>query len=115
MFLGVSDSAKIGAFREDLQNKVNKLWSDQSGTQIFSGSLPNSVERICFKDWDYENLIFEPSAATEGLEPQSIEHLDIIKTTQNENPLCFENNGKIEFVLKKGFGEDLVFIERKNE
>jgi len=116
MFLGVTDVAKITKFRENLQEDINDLWKGTKGSQKMTYELPGKIKKVCFKDpqRDYEyNLIFEPEDAVGGLEPININNIDIDKITRDENPYCIETkNRKIELVLKKGFGESLVMIER---
>ena len=119
-FLGVQDAAKVANFRENLQNDIDELWKAPQGTQRASYSLPGSIEKVCFKDDRYENLIFFPEDTVAGLEPKLIEHIDINRIVSSENtPLENRNmfcinkvNGKIEMTMKKSYDENLVMITR---
>jgi len=125
-FLDLSDTIGVGKFVDDLQLNVNKLWGGSQGSQELEYSLPKDIEYVCFanllepeqgtyedenfyeefeKYFTEENLFFYPVGATEvnGLE---VEHLGI----GGDNPICFENNGKIKIVLSKDFNDDLVFV-----
>ncbi|MFH1326732.1 MAG: hypothetical protein ABIH59_01230 [archaeon] len=116
MFLGVTDSAKIVKFRENLQEDIDDLWKGTKGSQRIGYELPGKIEKVCFKDpeRDYEyNLIFEPEDSVGGVEPININNIDIDKITEDENPYCIENkNRKINILLKKDFGDELVILER---
>jgi hypothetical protein len=57
------------------------------------------------------NVIFYPVRAKVSKVAFQIENLNILKTTEKSNPLCFENNGKVKFILKMNSGENQVFIE----
>lgn len=118
-FLGVSDAAKIANFRENLQNDIDEMWRSSGGVQEVSYSLPRQIEKVCFVEDDYENLIFVPEDAFPGLESKVIEHVDILRITSTENnPLengrfCIEvMDSKVEMTLRKSFDENLVMITR---
>ncbi len=119
-FLGVQNIAKVADFRENLQSDIDVLWRSSQGTQNVSYSLPGDVEKVCFKDDKYENLIFFPEDAAAGLEPKLMEHIDLSRIVSSENaPLenrnmfCINNvNGKIKMTMKKSYDENLVMITR---
>jgi len=112
MFLGLQESAKIAKFRENLQEDVDDLWKGTQGIQKVTYTVPNKIHKVCFKRWQFENLILEPKD-TIDIQPVNISNINIARITDGENPYCFDNkNEKVEMILKKGFGEDLVMIER---
>jgi len=116
-FIDMQEKAKIGTFVENFQKKINGLWEGPEGSTEFTASLPKKIERVCLKNWEYENLVFIPSSAVE-LGPFNIKHIDIEKTTSGNNggrnnELCFENSGdEISMILKKNYGETLVTISK---
>jgi hypothetical protein len=111
MFLDFQNNIKVGQFSSDLQDAVIKLWKGTSGTQNLIYQIPTYITAVCFRDWEYENLNFESKRIIKGT---NIEHLDIAKTTQTENPLCIKNiNGKVNFIIVKNYGEALVKVERE--
>jgi len=121
LFLGVSDEAKIGKFIENLRGDVNRLWQSSHASQVFTYELPNKVEKVCFVENGYKNLAFIPRESSSFIEV-NITHFDIAKTLDESNEnnvddgleklgegLCFENNGKINILLKKDYGEEKVY------
>ena len=112
-FLEMKDTAKIVKFREDLQNDVDGIWKGDGTRDTFKYYLPPKIKGICFKKWNYENLIFETGEDFSDLTPVNITHIDIVKTTEDENPLCFNvEKGEVNIILKKGFGEESVTVSR---
>ena len=132
-FLGIQNSAEAGKFTGDLQADVDKIWRGSEGSQMQEYLLPASVKYVCFADYvsnargknliffkdlnqafnGEENLFFYPIGSANGFDSTSIKHIDIGKTTIEDNPLCFENiKGKVSLTIKKNFGEALVRIVR---
>ena len=132
-FLGIQEIMKIGQFKDKLQSDINKIWRGSQGAQKEEYFLPSKIEAICFVDYslskmgqnkDYyqklkqayygsENLFFYPVGSGEGADSFKIEHIDLEKTTEIENPFCIENiNGKINVLIEKDFGENLVRITK---
>lgn len=130
-FLAFQDNAKAGKFYDGFQADVTTIWNYQ-GSSEREYLVPSSADFVCFIDFsssekgvdsafyselkraDYgsENLAFYPVKFT-GFESANIEHLNIEKTTENENPLCIKtSNGKVILTLKKDFGEALVTISK---
>ncbi len=109
-FLGLQSSAGVGKFTSDLQIDIDRVWNSPQASQEQEYILPSKVESVCFVDDDYQNLIFQSSEIIEG---KKIDHIDIQKTTEVENPFCIENvDGKIKIRLQKDFSEALVTIVR---
>lgn len=132
-FLGVKDSIEIGKFAEGLQNDIDKMWKSSQGSQPVEYVLPLDVEFVCFVDYssgekgadsnkykelkkvydDMQNLIFYPVGSGKGLDATTIEHLNLEKITEKENPFCVENKyGKVEMTIKKNFDDALVVVEK---
>lgn len=108
-FLEMQDAAKVGQFKNNLQNDVDKMWKSFQGSQKVEYSLPNQIEKVCFEDDPYENIFFN---SKEFFQRYNINHIDIEKITENENPFCINNkDGKIKMILKKDYGDNLVKIE----
>jgi hypothetical protein len=129
-FLGVSGSASMGKFVNDLQSDVDTAWKSTQSSKVAEYSLPSSVGYVCFVDFDSEkkgskeslynelkfvyygseNLIFYPVGAS-SLDSVEINHLDLSRITQNDNPFCLENSdGKTQLTLQKNYGDSLVTI-----
>ncbi len=111
IFLNAQEAAKITRFRENMQEDVDKVWKSAFSSQEETYSLPGKIKKVCFKKWNYENLLFEPADAVD-LEPLNIDNINIEETTKNENPFCIENNNGISLILSKDYGETLVTIKR---
>ena len=109
-FLDFQGTIQIEKFKSDFQDDVNRIW--QSSTEESTShaySLPNYINAVCFEDKDH-NLRFDSSRRVDGA---TIEHLDIAKTTSNEDPLCIMNiQGKVSLTLLKGSGDVFVTVER---
>jgi len=109
-FLDFGRSADVGLFYEDLQGAVDDaLASQQTSDKKFEINLPGAVKKVCFanlsaeitanpEEYDqieiYEfksaNVFLVPPGAAEGLKHKQIEHLDIGKITEAENPYCVD-------------------------
>ena len=132
-FLSIQNVAQAGKFVSDLQNDVDRIWKSSEGSQKHEYFLPSKVKYVCFADYaslatakgknenfydelnqayfGEENLFFYPIGSGEGFDSVNLKHVGIKKTTERNNPLCFENiGGKISFTLKKDFGEALATI-----
>lgn len=132
-FLDLQESVSVGKFRSDLQFDIDKIWKSSSGSVEVEYILPNSVEKVCFVDFNLEesgedeliysdlkkayygseNMIFYPVGSGEGLDSAIIDHIDLVLITSGDNPFCLENKeGKVGMTLKMDFGESLVTITR---
>ncbi|MEX0920974.1 MAG: hypothetical protein WDZ62_01795 [Candidatus Pacearchaeota archaeon] len=133
-FFGIQETAQTGKFIDDLQSDVNTIWRSTEGSQERTYRLSKKISHVCFGDFERdgtgprqsiygelefnyfgsENIFFYP---TESSNPGSFEikNVDILEITLNENPYCIDNeDGTLELVLIKDFGEPLVKIERAN-
>ena len=109
-FLGIKDAALIGKFQDKLQNDIDKIWKGQQGSQEVEYILPNKIKAVCFVNDEYENLIYQ---SEEFISRVKIEHLDIEKSLNGSEKLCFENtDGKINLIIKMNPGEKLVTLTK---
>jgi hypothetical protein len=103
-FLRMQDTAKVGKFMDEFQNDVDAMWKGAQGQQEVKYSLPNKIEKVCLKNWEFENLIFVPADAVK-IDPVNISHLNIPRD------FCMNNiDGKISMILKKEYGENSVTV-----
>ena len=135
IFLGIQKSATTGKFFNDVQRDVDKVWKSAESLENFEYILPGGIESVCFVDFssdrkgiaenlydDLERISFKEGNfvlySGEGSEERGsdfsskeIENLDLEKTTENENPLCFKSSsGKVKITLAKDFSESLVTV-----
>jgi len=109
-FIDLQNSIQIENFLRDFQNDVDKMWKSSQGSQNLVYSLPNKISAVCFKNDEFQNLEFISKEIIKG---KMIEHLDIEKITEDENPYCIQNvKGKISLTILKDYGETLVRVER---
>jgi hypothetical protein len=126
-FTDGGESIKVGTFWKDLQDEINDAWSGQSSETQFEVSLPAGAEMVCFADLsgrvtgsravydeikDFEfygaNAFIIPASAAEGFEFRVLEHIDIVKTTEESNPYCVRNGENL--IIEKSFYDKLVTI-----
>jgi len=133
IFLEFQDNAKAGRFFDELQSDVDRVWKSSKSSEQQEYVVPGWADFVCFVDFssdasgadavfyselkgaDYgsENLVFYP-VRFKGFESKEINHLEIVETTAEENPLCIKTrSGKVALVLKKDFGEALVTITKE--
>ena len=133
-FLSIGETVEIAKFKDELQSDIDKMWKGSKGVNEESYFLPSKIKMVCFLDsetpgkgqnkemydelkwahYETENLMFYPLDSVEGeLRSMEIKHIDLAKTSEKENPLCFENNkGKLALTVSKNYGEVLVTITR---
>lgn len=131
-FLSIQNVVKLSQFKDKLQADVDKMWKSSQGSQQVEYFISSSVEKVCFVDYSSsaegknsrlynllkkvyygsENVIFYPIGSAEGLDAIIIEHIDLSKIVESENPFCIEKvGGKVQMVIKKDYGESLVQIK----
>lgn len=130
-FLGMQRNLEVGNFADSFQEDVDRMWKSSKASQEISYVLPKRIEKVCFIDYysslkgeevkigenlkqlfyEKENMFFYPIGSAEGLDAMEIKHLDIETITKENNPQCFDNTGKVEFVIKKDYSNPLVIIE----
>jgi len=131
-FLGLQKQIQTGQFLDDLQFDIDKIWKSSQGSQEKEYVLPSRIEKVCFVDFNFsekgqyfdkynelqkayygeENLIFYPVGSGEGLDSIVIEHINLEKLIEKNNPQCFVNTGgKIKLTMSMDFGDSLVIIE----
>ncbi|HEA46717.1 MAG TPA: hypothetical protein ENH99_02955 [Candidatus Pacearchaeota archaeon] len=131
-FMGIKNSAETGKFINDLETDIDRVWKSAQSSQQKEYFIPSGVDAVCFTDFEIsakganrerydelkrsfygsENLIFYPFGSSD-LDSTIVENIDLAEITKDENPFCLENQeGKINLVLKKDFGEILVKITR---
>ena len=130
-FIDVQNTVQIGKFSNDFQNDIDKIWKGSQGLQKKEYILPKKIEFVCFTDYsssgkglnkefydefklvyyENENLFFYPIGSAKGIDAKEIMRIDLTKTTETKNPLCFKNiEGKVSFTIQKDFNEALVTI-----
>jgi len=85
--------------------------TDYSSSGI--GENRNFYDELQSLYYEDENLFFYPPKSGGEFGGKEIKNLDLIKTTEAENPLCVKNNqGKVSFTIQKNFNEALVTITK---
>lgn len=132
-FFGINNSAQVGQFISDFQADVDSIWRSSGGSQEREYSLPSSVEKICFIDFNpdigargqdislyadlsrvyqgSDNLVFYPVGSA-SLGSTEIENINLADITLNDNPFCIDNLESVNLRLIKESDEALVRIER---
>ena len=112
-FLGIQKQAKAASFFADLQDDLNTVWKSPEATKPVEYFQPSEIAQVCFVKDNYNNVVFNPLNAVSGVNAPMIEHLDIPSTIGNSDQLCINAvSGKISFILKKDFGENLVTVKK---
>ncbi len=133
-FLDQKKCAEQGIFKQDLQEEINRAWSSDESSFVFSHTLSKSLDYVCFinsKEGARGNTELYNDVLKYGLTPEtnmfywplrkackdarvfSLEHIDIEKITEKENPYCIEVvEGKVKIKIEKGFSEDKVLLEK---
>jgi len=131
--LGMNDAVAVGKFYDSLQTDTDRAWQASQGSQEETYKLPSKIKKVCFADYINsdvgsgenidlykelrlahhinENVIFFPLGSGGGMNSMYIEHIDIIKMTQDNNPICFDNlKGKVTLNIEKEYGSELAII-----
>ena len=128
-FLDFKNCSQVGIFMNDFQDRVTSVFDKQYGNVTFQGSLPTSVDYVCFIDFKkgfngpsadigeelsiYQglsnNLFIYPRGSSCDMKYKYIKNLDLDAITKNENPYCIPNvRGNIFIRLTKNFNKPLV-------
>ena len=127
-FLDIGKSSSVGMFYRELQGAVDDAFSSQSSEVSFDIDLPSNIKFICFANLsaritnqgaDYEaiknydvydaNVFLVPPEYAQNMQWKFIEHIDVAKITENENPYCVDVKDRMK--INKGFYDKLVWIE----
>jgi len=134
-FLVFGDLTEITKFKDSIQGDVDNIWRGQQGswTPAEGYLLPKKIQYVCFVDFfsgakgfnkefytnlnqansgGDENMAFYPVGSAQGLDSTKINHLNIANITENDNPYCIKNNGRVKLTISKNYGENLVTITR---
>ncbi|MEK6875220.1 MAG: hypothetical protein AABX30_00895 [Nanoarchaeota archaeon] len=109
ILLNNRDIGSIAVFTNDFQKDINKVWSSDSASQEKTYSLPEDAEKVCFID--DSKIYFEPRASGGDFNYFEIEHINIAKMNENGEFCLDVVNGKVNLILKKDEGDELVLIE----
>jgi len=127
-FLDFGRTTDVGLFYKDFQGAVDDAWAGQSSSDSFKINLPDKIQRVCFANLsaqitanpeDYNqieiykfkqvNVFLVPPGDAEGMQYKQIEHLDIAKITEAENPYCVDASD--DLMIKKDFYDKLVWVK----
>jgi len=126
---GIAQQAQQGQFKDKLQDVVSQVWNSAgSDYPNFKIDLPSGIKSVCFLDYNSAkigkdaNLYYNLTKSGEGnlyLNPakkacksfrvMKIEHINITKITEKNNPYCVGNNKNL--TIKMGYMDKLVTIE----
>lgn len=128
-FLSFGRTADVGLFYDKFQRVVNDALAAQDvSDKPFKIHLPGKIQKVCFanlsaditanrEEYDqieiYEfksvNVFLVPPGNAEGMQYKQIEHLDIARITENENPYCVSPRDGL--TINKEFYDKLVWVE----
>lgn len=113
-FLGLQETVKTEQFVNNFQSDIDTAWKSSKTSQEKTYSLSRETTEVCFVDDAdrIENLILKTENAWQR---KTIEHLDIVKIVESGDgeELCFQKvDGKINILIEKDFGENLVTVKR---
>lgn len=132
-FLGIQKTLQAGTLVNDLQAGVDRMWKGGQGSQLYTFTVPSKTQAICLTDFtsakrgpkesiynelsmaffEKENIVFYPVGSAEGLDAAEIEHINITKITNKENPYCFiADKSRIKIQVTMSPGDSLVTLER---
>ncbi|MFW6225659.1 MAG: hypothetical protein ACOC3V_01705 [bacterium] len=142
-FLDLQKEIEIGKTIDSLKSDINRIWGATQASEKQVYNLPSEVKFVCFIDYtknargefteyekgndiinlynelkvlrsdDNQNLFFYPPSSSRNFGAYKLDHINISKITQENNPYCIRNiKEKTSLLLKKDFGENLVIIEK---
>ena len=121
-FLCIKNTANIGLFKDGFGKEIERAYNSEETSSIFSVNLPESIEKVCFADYETgkrgkdkalfdelraskkSNLYFYPLKSCNIPEGFYIKNLDIKEITKEDNPYCIENKGKTEIKIIGYYG-----------
>ena len=133
-FLDYKNNAIALKFYDGLQDDIDRIWRESTwSSEQWKHIVPSGVDYVCFVDFssdaggensnlyselqweDYDgskNVVFYPVKSADSWS-KGISHMDIEKTTAEDNPLCIKtSSGKVGLTLKKDIDEMLVTITK---
>ncbi len=110
-FLNLQKNIQTKTFVNDLQFDIDKLWNSQ-GSQPVEYSLPASVEKVCFSEFEKDiNLEIRGEKLIGDYNVKHAKISDDFSKGKGGNCISVENR-KIKLQLEKDSGEALVRIEK---
>ena len=131
VFLKTGDSAKAAKFIDELQGDLDRIWGSAVSSETIEYVVPGYADFVCFIDFDSDasggnrelysdinesvdylnsNFVFYPIKYN-GYEYANLGHINLVQTTEEENPLCIRtNNGRVSIVLRKDYGENYATV-----
>ena len=129
-FLNSKNCAQTGIFIDKLDGDVRKTWNSQFDSHTFKGSLPGSINYVCFANlskssrgeyrgiysdislYPGKNTFLYPTSKACELPANFIDHLDIEQITAKNNPNCIAvEKGIINLQVEKELNERFVNIK----
>lgn len=126
-FMGIGQCADLGLFKESFQDSVDRAWSSEITSEVFTGRLPGGMEAVCFSEGkeitavsfqdEYQelrryvgrgNVFFYPAEEACDQPYIQIEHLDLTGVGWSCFPVV---DGKVSIGLEKGSFDSLVKIK----
>ena len=99
--LTFQEEAKVLQFSDNLQKDIERMYYGSSGSQPVEYSLPKSIDKICFTDDKFGNLMF---LGEKRFDDKIILYIDLEKTLEGEKSLCINNiEGKVRFLIEKNY------------
>lgn len=128
-FLKLGKCAQTGLFYKDLEEEVEKAWASEITQKTFSGTIPGSVDKVCFggleqdfSDYDEEHKViervFRNSANNLFLyKPESACSKDSasynLKHARTDSFFCVKSDdGKVKIIISKGSSDALATIAK---
>jgi hypothetical protein len=130
-FLDIGKCGGVGTFYEDLQDKVNEAFASTGYKDWTDISLPSGITEVCFADLskpqrgrfklEYEdfdrfesyeaNTFLYPANQACNMEYRQINHLDLNKIIETQNPYCISAEKKIEVIFEM-YGKGVILKEK---
>lgn len=130
-FLCTRDQAQTGMFFSNLNTKVKGAWDSGDITSKYSIDLPTKIEAVCFANLSADNFnsksvvggaiqrfdpddnlfLYAPKKTCFDLTSYYIEHINLEKITEEENPFCIRLlHGKGALIVEMDYSDKLVRI-----